>query len=78
MREIALEPVRRFDEPPRPSASGMMMKYLAGSSGWPGLNSSSARLDRNQLSPVPVLPCSSSTPLTISPFALRCGVPIMR
>jgi hypothetical protein len=65
-------------EPPRPIASGMIMKYSAASSGWPGANSSPARLGRNQLAPVPVLPCSSSTALTILPAALRLGIPRVR
>ena len=58
--------------------SGMIMKYSVASSGWPGANSSSARLGRNQLAPVPVLPCNSSTPLTILPAALHLAVPRVR
>jgi hypothetical protein len=38
-------------------------------------NSSSASEGSSQFLPVPLVPCSSSTPLTISPAALRLAVP---
>src|SRR6202043_692528 len=76
MREIALEPLRGFagtaatervrhDDEVSPSIQRL-------------LNSSSARLGRSQLTPVPVLPCNSRTPLTISPAALRSAEPRVR
>ena len=54
-------PSEGLDDLPAPIESGMMMKYLAASSGWPAPNSSPAKFFVSMVWPEPELPCSTST-----------------
>ena len=55
--------------------SGMMRKFFAASSGWPGPNNSPASDGSSQVLLVPVVLWISSDALTMRPAASVCGVP---